>query len=359
MDKKTLKIQPYNDIWLDCINNNLVAMLIAEEESFKRITLYLQVKYIKMVFDQYYNSAEAKEKMITEGFMTPGTDYSFDIMNELIEMEKRHFKLIRFQEFMQFIKNALREDFYIFLQIDRYFYPSGRESGVTHMVHPVFIHGYNDEEDYFYAIEDCVNPGINEYYALPYSAVKRSFEHFVRNDEEIAVTLCKTRNRDVLVNFFENKTIPLTEAKQMATSLLEDRTIYKEEHDLYYHSGLSSFDHFGSELDEIYNRIQDKSIFGIQLLSLQQVHKRNQELIRFLQENHLVETGDSDKLISLYTQIQKEWGIFKGKSYYMLEMRDASGQSIHPDNLNALKDRLKAIRSLEETAAHNLLTLCQ
>jgi len=359
LHKIKLQIQPYNDIWLDCINNNLIAMLMAREESFKQVTLYLKVKYIKMVFDQHYSSPEAKEKMITEGFMTPGTDYSFDIMNELIEMERKHFKLIRFHEFMQMIKNALRDEIFIFLQIDRYFYPNGREAGVTHMIHPVFIHGYNDEEECFHAIEDCVNPGIMEYYTLPYSAVKKSFEHFVRNDEEITVTFCKTRNQDVLETFFDNKIIPLMEAREMAASLLEDVTIYKEEYDLHYHSGVASFDYFGSELEELYNRIRDRSIFGIRLLSLQQVHTRNQDLIRFLQENQFVDAGKADSLISLYHQLHKEWAIFKGKSFYTLELRDSSGQSISPSHIDALKDRLKTIRSLEETAAHHLLSLCQ
>ncbi|WP_438431728.1 hypothetical protein [Gorillibacterium sp. sgz500922] len=353
MDKFVLEAEPFNGIWLNCVNNNLISMMLNVDPSFKEIMFYMQVKYFKCKFDQEFASDEAKVRMVAEGNMTPYVNYFSDMMYQFFDYKKESFKSNDFSGLQDCLKAAIREGSYVFLEIDRFFYPNGREAGNFHMVHPVFIHGYNDREEVFYAIEDCLNPGVMEHYVLPYSSVKQSLEYFIGQGEEMSAGLCKPRAKEAFEGFFQDKTIPLLEAKKMAADLLANEIIYLENYDLYCDTGLSSLDLFHNELELLMNKMQERSMFALRMLSFQQVHKRNQDLLEYFEAHKLVDPKESRKLRQRYQEIQQEWGFFKNKSHYLLEKH--GGQL----NCQPLKETLSSIRALEETAAGKLLNLCQ
>lgn len=41
------RILPYNDIWLDCVNNNLMSILISHHSSFEKLPLTFKTQYWK------------------------------------------------------------------------------------------------------------------------------------------------------------------------------------------------------------------------------------------------------------------------------------------------------------------------
>lgn len=68
----------------------------------------------------------------------------------------------------QIIKDCLHSGFYLFVNVDRFYYPSGVDAGKNHLKHPAFIYGYNDGENAYLLIEDCIQPSKMENYMLPY-----------------------------------------------------------------------------------------------------------------------------------------------------------------------------------------------
>lgn len=185
------RIKPYNDLWLDCVSNNLISMLMCWDESYRDIIFYAGISYRKKLLNQIFNYDGERERFLDEGFFTPKVIYTIDLLNSLIEKEITI--LTSDQEVLNEIKSALRNEYCVFVTVDRYFYPAGREAGKYNMIHPVFIYGYDDSSKTLKTIEDCIIPGTLAYYDLPYQCLLDSCRDFIENGKsvEITVDLCQ------------------------------------------------------------------------------------------------------------------------------------------------------------------------
>ena len=344
-----LDIHPYNDIWLGCVHNNIIAMLIARDESFRDIILFLEATYRKKIIDQNYSSEEAKTKMLTEGFYVPCIDYKLEVVMESIMANSNTSHSLDFDQLKAHTKSFLHDGFCMLLKVDRYYYPSGREAGKTHMIHPVFIHGYDDERSCFHTIEDCMTPGLLENYELPYTAVQDSFRYFEENGINFEVTICKVDEK--ALNYQGREILP--SVKNTLSGLLKSERIYKDQYDLYYQTGISSLEQYAAELDYLLQNMMDASQFRTRTLMYQQFHMRNQQLIRYLDRNRLIESHDAERLCGVYNQVQRSWNAFKIRGYYLLEERQAGKQV----DYGILVDKMNEISKLEKEAAQSFLEI--
>lgn len=356
MASESLRIEPYNEMWLDCVHNNVMSLLIGANEGFRRIPLYLDVQYAKKMTDQTFDAEETRTRLLAEGFMIPKVSYSMDVFKDFLLSEEIELESNELEKTLELVRTAIGEGFYVFLKVDRFFYPSGRESGKTHLIHPVFVYGYDDGNRQLRVIEDCMMPGTMDDYLLPYESVARSLDHLIG---EHRVTLVRCKSADRRVPSFEDPLAPVRAATAMARRLLEGKPFYLEQYDLHYHGGLASLDSYVEELELLFGRLEDRRMFGMRTLAFQQVHGRNANVVRFMLERDMADPDKAEKLVQSYGQLRKQWEIFKIKSYYLLDAKADDPSIIDAERCRPLHARLTNLRALEEEAAEKLARLCE
>jgi len=317
-------------------------MVIEASPSLRRIPLLMDAEYHKTITDQAYRSEADRLKMLSEGYLFPTVEYSMDALYRYVK-ETRLSVPYQERELDNVIKSNLHDGYCVFLTVDRFFYPSGREAGRTSLIHPVFIIGYDDKLQCYRTIEDCILPGTMAYYDLPYSAVRQSCEQSKAEGRDIKISLCKPMRGDLTVD----PAIARTKAIAMLLQLLEDTSVfYNAQYDLHVHRGIAGLERYRDEFIHLFANLKDDSIYKLFTLRFQQVHRRNQQLIAFLHESGYLNKQDSVKLIPLYKSLESSWDLYKKRSYYHL----ASAERKEKDS-QALSQRLYDIIALERLTA--------
>lgn len=336
-------IEPYNDIWLDCVSNNIMAMLLGVDESFRSLPLTLNVTYSKYVTDQKYDTEEDRVKMLTEGFLFPTVNYSTDTLSKYLDGKEYSFHEFD-QQLIDFIKSGLVDGYSVFLVIDRYYYPSGREAGTMHMVHPVFLIGFDDDKACFIAIEDCIIPGLMDYYDLPFNSVKDSCMSFVEQGKSLTVCMCKPHATLSIQIGEETKEA----TDKMIWHILEDTTAYFEQYNLYIHKGLSALEMFHDEIDHLFRSLKEPSLFRSLIMRFPQLHLRNKGLVTFLYESGYISKSDCNHLVQQYELLQIQWEIFKNRCFLMIERNE---EGFYSKTVLNLLDRMGKIIEMERSIA--------
>ncbi|WP_078557195.1 hypothetical protein [Bacillus alkalicellulosilyticus] len=350
--KKLLAIRPYNDIWLDCKYNNFVGMLINHNPSFKNIIFEMSVSYLKIQTKQKFSSTNVKKNLLEGGLFFPEVSYNLEHIQNLITVKEKQFTSTDYKKLHEYIKNFLHEDYYILLKVDRYFYPNGRDAGKFHMVHPVFIYGYNDYEQCYYAIEDCMHPGKLDYYKLPYSCVNESSTYFIyEKNQTIGVRTCKIKEN--LPKVSEPNYI-LYHARETTKNLLESKLFFNEQYDIYYQTGFSALDEFNKEFLDYINMLREINILALRFNSFQQLHGRNALIIKSILTEYKVDTSKGKEIYEDYQTLSKEWEMLKNRTQYMYKVKMKKGKCT---NYKECQDRIGKIVSLEREANDKLRIL--
>ncbi|GEM_PF-1053588 len=346
MTKIVNQIVPYNDIWLDCFSNNLISTLISRSETSRMLPLAMEASYIKMLTDQHYDSENDRRTMLTGGNLFPTVEYSSDIIKDHFEIRYKEYQ--EYKEIIESLKSSLADGLSTFLMIDRYFYPSGREAGTLHLAHSVFILGYDDDKNMFHAIEDCVTLGVLSYYDIPYESVERSCQYFLKQGRPLLLTTCRPLELS-LHNIAENTK---DAAMKMIANLFDETTSYNTQYNLHYYSGLKALRKFQEEMDYLFTHLSEMSLSFVALFLLRfpQLHGRNQQLVRFLNESGYLHDSDYSALVENYKLLQLHWTNYKNRSYYFFEKRGSEAGK-NSELILSLSKRLVEIIELELATA--------
>ncbi|WP_151736457.1 hypothetical protein [Paenibacillus tengchongensis] len=344
-------IKPFNDLWLDCISNNLIAMLISDNESFKNIPCYMDAIYLKKVLDQPYSSEAVQGELLDHGAFFPKIQYSLGILTDLIYRESYEYDIFN-DQVQKVIQENLDLGFFVFLTIDRFFYPSGVNAKTSHMVHPAFIYGYSDKDECYHAIEDCITMGRMDYYSIPFTSVDLSSKYLLSIGKSINVSYCRTNKS---VKQFKHQ-VTLSQVINSLEMTLRGGQIYNENYDLYYYSGLDALTKYLEEFDHLFLNLKDENHFKARILSFCQFHERNKKLTQLISESYGLDISRVDET---FLNLQNKWQVFKNRSYYLLEMNRMNGINFNQNDLDKLRSKLEDIIELERSAAESLLLLCK
>ncbi|AIQ56966.1 hypothetical protein [Paenibacillus borealis] len=344
-------IKPYNDLWLDCVSNNLIAMLIYENESFINIPCYMDAVYLKKVLHQSYSSEDIQGGLVDHGAYFPKIQYSQHLLTHLIYRISGEQDILG-EKIHTAIKEKLDDGFFVFITVDRFFYPSGVNSKISHMVHPAFIYGYNDEEGCYHSIEDCITMGKMDYYNIPFTSLDQSIKYFKELDKNVDVSYCRVNESD---GSFKHH-VELSQVIKSLEITLYGGQIYNKNYDLYYHSGIDALTNYLEEFEYLFFNLKDENQFKARTLSFCQLHERNRRLTQLISESYGIDISDIDEI---FIQLQRKWESFKNRSYYLLEIKRMNGVNHNHNDLEKLRFLLESIIELERSAAESLLLLCK
>ncbi|MGG4551690.1 hypothetical protein [Paenibacillus humicus] len=329
-------MKPYNDFWLDCVANNLMAILIHENESFNSLPINFKAQYWKKIKNQSFSSHETFLSLQKQGLFIPKVIYNNDELYSFFNINKLIIEPNNHNNVHSLIKEALSRGQFIFVQMDRFFYKSGRESGKIHLVHPTFIYDCDDDERNYIGFEDCISPGKMHPYKIPFDVIDLSIQHFRENNKNIELQTFSLKT-EMLENYHFN----LSNHREIIDQYCINNVIYHQEFDLYYQVGISSLYEYAEEMEELLLNLTEPGIFLLRMNSFIHNHKRNKLLINFLYSNKKIAKNIFNEIMDNLNALTISWTIHKNFSLKRL-------QTNNKDNSIELKNNLSNIIGLEE-----------
>ncbi len=359
MANRILPAVPFDEEWLDCVQNNLISVLMTADERFRNTPCAAARRY-GMYLPPEGGSTLAERRMpriLEDGDMILQVK---NIDNFSHMFVKKDVPVSPGVPIADVLIDRLNRGEYLFVYVDRYYYPSGNDAGRNHLLHPAFVHGYDTDKQVFHLIEDCVNVGKMERYELPFDDLRRAC--FAANANH--VTTVRLRD-DIPVSwdrYFgerlvrDNLELLLKEETELNDVIWKNQRALLDEKGLRLRYGLSCIgiyaERIGSLLPPMSNRRLERLKVDLRMPHL--FRKATVGLPRLLREATNVPDERIEHLAAQYEAMAERWGIVTSKILLYIGKR-ASGGTIRQGYFDGLGRLLEELLELERESAYSIL----
>ncbi|MEK3795305.1 hypothetical protein MKX42_26510 [Paenibacillus sp. FSL R7-0204] len=344
---QTSKLLPYNSLWLDCVKNNLMSILISYNDSLSTLPFAFKSQYWKKLTLQKFDSQETYKSLLEQGLFLPKVVYTNEILYSFFEITEIDITSSDLDSLNELIRDTLSQQKFIFLSIDRFFYPNGRESNKIHFIHPIFIHNISDMyelDNNYEAIEDCLSPGRMHYYNINFEVIYRSTKYLIDSGQNVrfmTVSLNEQKVNDYTIDY--SKSILL----DIRNNIAKDEIVYNGEVDLYYQVGISALEDYFDEFEEITSTLNDESIFALRTTSFIQNHKKNESIFNHLYASEGYNNMSILELAEQSRNLSNEWEVFRNSTLKCRLKKNSN-------DISLLKEYLQRIIFLERESIKNM-----
>jgi len=301
-----LELVPYNGFWIGCIQNNLISILLKESELFNLLPLTIQGQYLKKLTTQFSPNDNNYHSYLRQGLFLPKVEYQTDELYSFFNMDVTIIDESLSGLVHELVKEALTNNQYVFLDVNRFFYPSGRESNKIHFGHPAFIYNINETDKYYYAFDDCLTPGHMHPYSIPFDAVESSVHYLHSRNREIR--LVKVKADEKKINSFKPE---FNHFSDFACLLHKDDIIIQ--YNQKYQLGISCLDLYEEQLEELIHHLDENSLFALRTSNFIQYHQRNISILNLFNSMKKIDERDYHYLTAQYEELKDSWKLFKNK----------------------------------------------
>lgn len=169
MRSSILKVELYNDYWIDCRANNLLGVI-------KSQNYYNESKVFTLMEFNYFCStpsasvtAEDKQGHYESGGGLLGARSDSSYLHSLFKKASIDYK--EYSNLHHAIQEAITDGKYVFISVDTSFFPSD----IRPKIHPTFIYGFDDNKKVYYVIDDLIRVGLLSMHEIPYSCMETAF----------------------------------------------------------------------------------------------------------------------------------------------------------------------------------------
>ncbi|NRR24826.1 hypothetical protein [Brevibacillus sp. MS2.2] len=358
MEAFSLPVEPFNGTWINCVNNNLISILMNHDKNFEYTPCLAETKYQlhSLEEDARDETTENKSQAHEDGMLLLDVVRVLDLSSVL---DFQTYSFAKEESGHPAIKEFLRNGYYVFVDLDRFYYPSGVDSEKQHIVHPAFLYGYNEETKSYLLIEDCMQPSKMEKYMLPYDCFDRAFAS-AQAPSLLAARIKEQEEQQ----FFSRCTKELIKGN-LHSLLLEERTqikgIHSENSPIYTAYGLSVIQRFADSIEQ--------RLLGISLPNFQRkavaiknpyfFRKSTIHLPLILYKNNWVNETAFDQLTSEYKKLCHDWELYGNtliKLYYKFSYSRGANQS-HQSEMESLRELLMGMCEKEKRVTSFTLEL--
>ncbi|WDF52840.1 hypothetical protein PQ460_10640 [Paenibacillus sp. KACC 21273] len=353
-----LSVIPYNEMWIDCVNNNLMGILMANNSSYQALPCSINMNY-SLTFPQeaYFNPEMPRSSKLEKGVFVPNLTYEVPSMDMWLAKTNINLTLTTIDPF-EMIYDELLKGNYLFVDLDRFYFPGGVDYQKNHNLHPSFIYGFDCLTENYLLIEDCVQPGKFEPYQLHKKELEISFiaAQTSEKSEVISYTLLPEAKMDYrldldkvisnLKNMLSNDKSPLNQMETNGVSLWSIK-------------GISCLKLFSKYMDIIFPQIRkwdQKHLIALTLPS--QMQKRNLRLLTFLEEMGAINSMYKILLEQEYISLNESWEKYRHKIYkYIVTRKEFPEISESNNYFKNVKNELYDMANNEERVTKFLLDI--
>lgn len=299
---KILNVKPYNDLWIDCIDNNLIGILTVYDRGFNNLLCFYLGNY-EINIQQNYGSTQ-----------TSHLDVSFTRPDLTSFFEEKVITVSAEDNIQEIIHQLLDDNFYIFLNIDRFYFPGSSDYNKSSFVHPTFVYGYNNRG--YKLLEDCVKGGTVDYYEIDNENFTKSFNSTIEISNQATIHCVRLKNDSLNVK----KEISREYVISTLNMLLQTETQSNESGSKY--KGLISVkkyaELFTKENVQLIVQPEQFMTFFKQIKRGVTLQKRNLLILEDCHEFNLIEETAYNQLKDLYKDHHNQWEIVANKIGWLM-----------------------------------------
>ncbi len=356
MNKTVIKlpIEPYNRTFINCITNNLIAVLKTHNDSFENMDYSLARSYsLFKLKDNKFLSEDARSQILGGGLLTlelttesPDVEKYFEIKQiDLTEGDNIHI----------LVKEMLLDGYYIFLETDRYHFPDGIEYNKRSFIHPTFIYGIDDVQQKYFVIEDCITPRLFEHYEITFSQIDKAFKEclppqtlFSQPDKG----MLKAYKPRIDINYDFVLTLEVLERKfeKLNFEYYDNTHDFCENLGLVRKYGLNCIQEFSESFEYVFESITIESLPIQYALATfpYDLQKHNLLLLDHLDRNNLILESQRRGLENRYKGLLKKWEVYRLTIYkYIYLKTKRTDYNPDPNFFRELKNLLPEIYNEE------------
>ncbi|MEC0169841.1 hypothetical protein [Paenibacillus graminis] len=351
MKEFSLQAEPFNGTWIDCVCNNAISILMVNDRNFEYLPCLANARYRLFSYGNCNESIEfppGSSNIVTPLLdMVRTLDFSPYLDYETLTADKN-------DPVHQIIKDCLHRGFYIFVDVDRFYYPSGVDAGKNHLKHPAFIYGYNDGASAYLLMEDCIQPSKMESYMLPYDRFDEAIAAAGSGADSYYIVL--VRSKDQEQQFFSSYTKDQMRGNlefllQEEQSPFIDHAISSADTGVTVSYGLPVIRHFAEMLEQRLLAIL-RDDFEHRALAIKNPYYYRKSTIQLpflLHRRNGLEERHFQSLTDEYKKLCNDWNLYGNtliKYYYKLKyMKDLNWMA--QGELDALKRLLAKLYEKE------------
>ncbi|WP_336783685.1 hypothetical protein [Paenibacillus illinoisensis] len=340
-----LKMEPFNSMWISCGKNNIISVLMSTNKLWGYLPSVSSAHYAKrslipnLALDT--DCSEYKKK----GWLTLQTHFNLDtnIIDETLDFETHTVT----KDVLETIKERISEGYYIFMEVDRYYFPGSIDYFKNHIRHRTLIYGYDDNDKCLFLIEDCVRLGHSDHFLLSYEDFDTVCnDAFTYSKGSIELLCCKVNNiaEDVspITNDIESKII---------TNLQHYLKNQKVEYDdIYFDTyGIVAIQEYADSILDIVPFIEDYPILQAVSKMPVDLQKRNLLTIALIDELGKLNNNSIEQLTILYNEIFNNWKLFRNLIFMYVEKKKI--KDIKKDYIDKIKILLNELYKKEKYAS--------
>ncbi|OIB04957.1 hypothetical protein AK95_15220 [Paenibacillus sp. LC231] len=335
MNNTSLPIQPFTDVWLDCRTNNLIAMLVEANPVFRQLP-YLISGYF---YNKHHDVRLFDKHMFNMEFMFP---FEAFIDTTVVTVSNQ-------QEAHEAIREGLEEGDYLFVNLDRYYYPTGYDSNQIHRIHPAFIYDFSDTEQTYMLLEDCIEIGKIDVYRLAFS----DFDHALVLDSQAKAQIWRCRPKQT-AKLDNQSLIPpdyripgLYAGSDIPNYAISNelRALTGTEERLY---GVEALKHTANHLKDMLSEVNQAGLITLKKSVRRPFfyHSARIQLPALLRSSGLISPSDEAELIHIFKQHSDLW---ETGSYLIMfyTLKKERGLKINPDMLDQLEEKFLELYEAE------------
>ncbi|MBW7474031.1 hypothetical protein K0T92_04695 [Paenibacillus oenotherae] len=356
MNAFKLPMRMFNDYWIDCIYNNIIGALSVHNEDLKYLACRLQFNYYQYLPNKGYSYETISPDYLEQAWMILGMENSITKPNSIdyfYRMESLECPNDRGVH--ETIKALLAEGRYLFVDIDRAYFPGAAEFRKERKIHPTFLYGYNDDARVYYLSEDCVTLGVFKEYEIAYDDFFASLQSVDRSSVLIKAIALQPDSSPIDAAQIKGATISRLER------MLTHVAMPDEDGALIKHCGLASIQYFADNLHSILPPISNEHIeLYIPMMRPYQYQEINMTSIQYLGSSGVIDTSEADQLMSKYAGLKNEWEIFKNQMFKYLYQRSMGVPIKNTEAMfSSLREMLVNIYGIEKEASASYLQILQ
>lgn len=342
-----LPMRAYNEILFNCIVNNQLGLLLAHHPVFSSFPSLISASYTWQEikgWERIYN-AEQPIWPLKDGVMTLAVSYELHGMNMYMEQVRQTYDTAL--QITEEIKALLREGYYIFAPLDRFYFTEGLEYMQQHMIHPSFIYGYDDLQGCFLLMEDCVQHGRFEPYSLAYA------------DFEVSLAKVMQVSAFALEGFRPYPHLPEWSADYFREQVICNiRKLLSaqitEGSRAYIHEGVQGISLFAGHIGKLVPVISNFSALRRNASMPMGLQKRNLAMLDEMYTLGLLDMDAKSSFAQRFEELLALWDRYR-KEIFLYSYRNEQDISENPMLFTALQRLLTDIAAKETQAYKNLL----
>ncbi|WP_336779433.1 hypothetical protein [Paenibacillus illinoisensis] len=349
-----LPISPYNDVFINCIESNLLGILIDYDSSFKNLPnfsygIYVmnRLKHNIHITDGQLQALTQQGSLLLRVYQQPiDFDPYFSVENTFVTAESPIFEII---------KNLLKNNYYVFIEVDRFFMPGGYEYSKEHKIHQTCVYGFDDNLNCFLVVEDCVKLGYFDYYSFKYEDFEKSLISLFENKGSISLTAYKLKNqkqfqsntREALIN-----KLYIMEGSDVPKAVLP-KVKYCE-----FYAGFDNLKEFSNHFESAFHGLNDNYLNQYSVVSKPfQNQLVNINTVNMCYEEGILTYSQKNSLLNLYEESKKNWELYKNNLLKYILVRELTGKKKFEDNtVDLIRNALLENYEIEQQALHSFLS---